>query len=83
LSNLALIEMDDSASRARAIETADLTASMLPQYAPAAYRDPRSPQNLMPVGQLERELRHRLGDPELLRRLMLASFAKEAPTWQP
>lgn len=83
LSNLALIEMDDGAPRARAIEVADLTASILPSYAPAAYRDPRAPQNLMPVGQLERELRRRLGDPDLLRRMMLASFAKEAPSWSP
>lgn len=75
--------MDDGVPRARAIEVADLTAAVLPPYAPAAYRDPRAPQNLMPVGQLERELRRRLGDPDLLRRMMLASFAKEAPSWSP
>jgi len=83
LSNLALMEMDDGTPRRQAIETADLTAALLPAYAPAPYRDPRAPQNLMPVGQLERELRHRLGDQEMLRRLMLASFAREKPTWQP
>ncbi|MHB8516559.1 MAG: hypothetical protein ACYDCT_14400 [Dehalococcoidia bacterium] len=83
LSNLALIEMDDEAPRAYALEVADLTASVLPPYAPAAYRDPRAPQNLMPVGQLERELRRRLGDLDLLRRMMLASFSKEEPSWNP
>lgn len=83
LSNLALIEMDDEAPKQRALEVADLTASILPPYAPSAYRDPRAPQNLMPVGQLERELRRRLGDQELMRRLALASFAREEPQWQP
>ena len=83
LSNLALIEMDDEASRSHALAVADVTAAVLPNYAPAPYRDPRAPQNLMPVGQLERELRRRLGDQELMRRLMLHAFAKESPTWSP
>ncbi|MBF6599568.1 MAG: hypothetical protein IVW36_03545 [Dehalococcoidia bacterium] len=83
LSNVALIEMDDEAPRARALAAADITAALLPPYAPTAYRDPRAPQNLMPVGQLERELRRRLGDPEMMRRLMLTTFGRESPTWHP
>ncbi len=82
-SNLALLELDDGTPRQQAIETADVTAAILPPYASSSYRDPRAPQNLLPVGQLERELRHRLGDPELLKRLMLATFTKEAPAWEP
>jgi hypothetical protein len=31
-------------------------------------RDARAPQNLLPIGALETRLRHRLGDPLLLRR---------------
>ena len=33
-----------------------------------APKDPRAPQNLIPVGGLERQLRHRLGDPQLILR---------------
>jgi hypothetical protein len=33
-----------------------------------APKDPRAPQNLIPIGGLERHLRHRLGDPQLLLR---------------
>lgn len=83
LSGLALLEMDDQTPRATALRIADITATTLPAYAPASYRDPRAPQNLIPVGQLERELRHRLGDPELLRRLLLQAFTKEVPEWAP
>jgi hypothetical protein len=81
LSNLALIEMDDEAPKQRALEVADLTASILPPYAPSAYRDPRAPQNLLPVGQLERELRRRLGQREYVSRLIKESFAREEFVW--
>ncbi len=53
-----------------AVELADLTASVLPRFASRAGRDPRAPQNLFPVGQLETVLRHRLGHPALLRRAL-------------
>jgi hypothetical protein len=82
-SGLAMLEMDDQTPRATALRIADVTAATLPAYAPSSYRDPRAPQNLIPVGQLERELRHRLGDQELLRRLLLEAFAKEVPQWAP
>jgi hypothetical protein len=52
----------------RACELADLVTATMPRFASAIGRDPRAPQNLYPVGQLERMLRHRLGDVELLRR---------------
>ncbi len=79
LSGLALLEMD--APRETALHTADLTAARLPAYASAPFQDDRAPQNLRPVGVLERELRHRLGDPELIQRLLVRTFAKE-PTWE-
>jgi len=53
-----------------AVELADVTASILPRFASRIGRDPRAPQNLYPVGQLESVLRHRLGDPLLLRRAL-------------
>lgn len=52
----------------QAVQLADLTASILPRFASRIGRDPRAPQNLYPVGQLESMLRHRLGNPMLLRR---------------
>jgi hypothetical protein len=51
-------------------ERADLSASVLPRFASVPGRDPRAPQNLYPVGQLELVLRHRLGDAELVRRAL-------------
>jgi hypothetical protein len=47
---------------------ADLTCRVLPPLASSPYKDPRAPQNLVPIGGLERQLRHRLGDAALLYR---------------
>jgi len=60
--------------KARAL--ADLTTAVLPRFSSVVGRDPRAPQNLYPVGQLEQVLRHRLGDAALVRR------ALEATLWE-
>lgn len=60
---------------AEAARLADLTARLLPPLASAPHKDPRAPQNLIPIGGLERELRHRLGDRELLYRALRAAAA--------
>jgi hypothetical protein len=52
---------------------ADLTARVLPPLASAPHKDPRAPQNLVPIGGLERELRRRLGDQQLLYRALRAA----------
>jgi hypothetical protein len=52
---------------------ADLSARVLPPLASAAHKDPRAPQNLVPIGGLERELRRRLGDQQLLYRSLRAA----------
>jgi hypothetical protein len=52
----------------RAVELADFAAKRLPGFASSAIRDPRAPQNLVPVGALEQELRRRMGDALLIRR---------------
>ena len=62
------LEVRSGVGLARAIELADLSASCIPAFAGSSYRDPRSPQNLLPVGSLEQELRHRLGDAMAIRR---------------
>jgi uncharacterized protein len=46
-------------------ELADRATATLPRYAGRPHRDPRAPQNLMPVQGLEGRLRHRLGDRRL------------------
>lgn len=50
------------------IATADLVTATLPRYASESHKDSRAPQNLHPIAGLERELRHRLGDVNLLYR---------------
>jgi len=52
------------------VALADRTARLLPRFASAEHKDPRAPQNLYPIGGLERELRRRLGDPHLLYRAL-------------
>jgi hypothetical protein len=58
---------------AQAAALADLTARLLPPLASSPHKDPRAPQNLVPIGGLERELRHRLGDQQLLYRSLRAA----------
>lgn len=53
---------------AQAVDLANLSQAVLPRYSSEPFREPRAPQNLYPIGGLERELRHRIGDPRLLRR---------------
>ena len=53
-----------------AIALANRTASELPRFASEAHKDSRAPQNLYPIGGLERELRRRLGDARLLYRAL-------------
>ena len=58
-----------------AIALADVTAQVLPSLASAPHKDPRAPQNLVPIGGLERQLRHRLGDAALLYRALRGALA--------
>jgi hypothetical protein len=52
---------------------ADRTAALLPIIGSEPHIDPRAPQNLVPIGALERELRHRMGDPGLVYRALRAA----------
>lgn len=52
---------------------ASLSALLLPPLASSPHKDPRAPQNLVPIGGLERELRRRLGDQQLLFRSLRAA----------
>jgi hypothetical protein len=49
---------------------ANQSQTCLGRFASADYKDSRAPQNLYPIGGLERELRRRLGDSKLLHRAL-------------
>lgn len=71
---LARCELKADSPVADAARRAHLVTASLPRYASARHKDPRAPQNLYPIGGLERELRRRLGDRDLaLRALRLAA----------
>ena len=53
----------------------DVAAASLPRYASVSFKDPRAPQNLFPIGGLERELRRRLGDTALVQRALRRAAA--------
>ena len=67
--------MGSSSPISTASRLGDLTARLLPPLASVPYKDPRAPQNLVPIGGLERELRHRLGDQHVLYRALRAAAA--------
>jgi hypothetical protein len=54
----------------------DRAAVTLPAFASAPHKDPRAPQNLYPIGGLERALRRRLGDPALLYRAIRSAAGR-------
>lgn len=58
------------------VALADVTATVLPPLASTPHKDSRAPQNLVPIGGLERQLRHRLGDAALLYRSLRAALMK-------
>jgi hypothetical protein len=69
-------EIDADMKAADAARVANTVSATLPRYASARHKDPRAPQNLYPIGGLERELRHRLGDKErAVRALRVAAAA--------
>jgi hypothetical protein len=75
-SGIVRIEVPQSAGIAEAVRTADAVAAALPRYAGVPWRDPRAPQNLQPVGALERYLQHSLGDSRLAARAVRAAVAE-------
>lgn len=76
-SGIVRLEIPASLELESAVGVANLLSSVLPSFASAAHRDPRAPQNLVPIGALEKEMRHRLGSAELARRAVREA-AREA-----
>jgi len=67
------VECSADLAEREAIALADLSLVTLPRFASTAYKDPRAPQNLIPIAGLERRLRARLGDGRLLHRALTLS----------
>ncbi|MFC3505426.1 hypothetical protein ACFOOK_31335 [Micromonospora krabiensis] len=67
------VECSPELDIAEAVELADLSLVTLPRFASTPYKDPRAPQNLIPIAGLERRLRALLGDSRLLHRALTAA----------
>jgi hypothetical protein len=78
ISGILRLEVRSGVGLKKAVELADLSASCIPAFVAESYRDPRAPQNLLPVGALEQELRHRMGDPLSIRRAIEAKLFAES-----
>ncbi len=77
LTGVARLEAPAARGLDEARSLADLSARLLPRFASDAARDPRAPQNLYPIGGLEAQLKHRLGDPAVVRRAIEAQLTSE------
>ncbi|MFV0257847.1 MAG: hypothetical protein ACK5PP_05295 [Acidimicrobiales bacterium] len=56
-----------------AVARADRLSGGLPRFASRPHTESRAPQNLVPIAALERQLRHRLGDPTFIERGLRAT----------
>jgi hypothetical protein len=68
-------ECSANLASADAAALADRVTAALPRFASEAHKDGRAPQNLYPIAGLERDLRHRLGDPQVLYRALRLAAA--------
>jgi hypothetical protein len=73
--------VDADITRDAVIALADTVAATLPRYASSPAKDARAPQNLYPIAGLENDLRHRLGDQQLIMRglTLASSVAAQSP----
>lgn len=69
-SGVVRLESAPDATLADTRHLADRTTALLPHFASTPHKDPRAPQNLFPIAGLERQLRHRLGDPAFVQRTL-------------
>lgn len=77
LSGVVRVEIGAAVGIERAKALAVLAVGMLPRFASSPTRDPRAPQNLLPVGALEQEMRRRMGDMTLIRRAIEKSLHEQ------
>lgn len=70
------LECSPDLSISEVVTLADVTTTVLPELASTPHKDPRAPQNLVPIGGLERQLKHRLGDAGLLYRSLRGALRR-------
>ena len=68
LSGLVRLEIKTELGVSKASQILDQACVRIFGIASHAPKDPRAPQNLVPIGGLERKLRHKLGDLQIVRR---------------
>ena len=78
LSGIARLEVSETVGIEVARRLANASTAILPRFVPRRWRDPRSPQNLLPIGALEASLRRHMGDARLIRRHIETLIATEA-----
>jgi uncharacterized protein len=78
LAGIVRLEVSEVVGLDVAQRLADASAAVLPRFVPGRWRDPRSPQNLLPIGALEASLRRNMGDARLIRRHIQTLIASEA-----
>jgi hypothetical protein len=69
------LEVDGAAGLGEVVALSDVVTALLPRFASQAHKDGRAPQNLYPIAGLERHLRHRLGDREVVVRALRQAAA--------
>lgn len=77
LAGVVRVEIGAAVGIQKAKALAGLASSLLPRFASTPLRDPRAPQNLLPVGALEQEMRRRMGDAVLIRRAIEKSLHEQ------
>ena len=73
LSGIVRCEVNGQGSVKNASQRADELTMTLPRFASEPHKDFRAPQNLYPIAGLEQQLRHRLGDQQLMERALRVS----------
>jgi len=77
LAGIMRLEVRAAVGLDQATRIADLSAVELQRFVSTSARDSRAPQNLVPIGSLEMELRRRLGNALLLQRGIERNLLKE------
>lgn len=75
-SGVVRLELPQSAGLRECAEQASAVTGLLPRFAGVRHRDPRAPQNLQPVGALEKHLRHLLGPADYAARAVRDAVAE-------
>ncbi|MFQ6019274.1 MAG: DNA double-strand break repair nuclease NurA [Dehalococcoidia bacterium] len=77
LAGVVRLEVSTGVGDQEAVRLADLSTAVLPQFASYSPWDARAPQNLFPLGALEDDLHHGLGDHVWVRRAVVGHLLRE------